>query len=217
MVIAPDRIAEAEVKDVVVTNDSDFGDYDTRYFDSDDQAVQTAFDETVRDPERPNRLVLSSVNAPFRFERAVELWQSNVSVLGDHGETIAPAAGNDGYLLRTRIRGGETEEGPGSHIHDLSVANLSIDGENQASGIETKDVNLSVFGPGIHIENTDGPGLRLSDGTMESQFIGIRASDNCGSFEQPAVSVKPDSASRPEHGSGRLAPNHNVFYNLHVH
>ena len=180
---------------VVLSNGADRGDYSTADFDTDREAVQQAYDDTVTTQGLPNTLILDPCNGPFVFDGPLVVWQSKTRVTGTGGTTIVPAQNYTGALITTELRE-QTERGEDSVISNVTLDNLWLNGRDRAVGIKLRDLQLSTI-HSLHVRSTGGPGLWLSDGCIENLFSRLILSDNCGSKEEPALLLRPESKDRP--------------------
>jgi len=78
-------------------------------------------------------------------------------------------------------------------ICNVALDNLRINGNSQSLGITLKHLQLSTT-HGVHLRNTHGPGLWLSDYCIENLFSNLVLSDECGSETQPALLLEPESS-----------------------
>ncbi|AUV81243.1 hypothetical protein C2R22_05860 [Salinigranum rubrum] len=158
---------------------------------------------------------LLALQGTLDFDNHLDMWQSRIGVCLT-GEII-PKESYTGYLVRSRMRDGATIEGPDSRIFNLNLwGSGTIDGQRQAKGVELNDLNLSHIGP-LHVRKTDGPGMRVADGVIESQFEHIRLSDDCGNASDPALLIKPRNASRSAYPDFDIPVNNISWDNLHIH
>ena len=77
-------------------------------------------------------------------------------------------------------------------IADVVIDHIWIDGENRAVGIKLRHLQLSNIHD-MHVKNTDGPGLWLSDYCIENIFSNIILSDKCGNDDYPALYISPEN------------------------
>jgi hypothetical protein len=181
----------APVAGTVVSTARSRGTFFAGDFDSDDQAVQHAYDRMIADPALPRTLILDAPGRPFAFAGALDLWQSHSRVTSTGGITITPAAGYAGPLI-TSARRDDTERGEDGLICDVTLDHLWLNGHNQSLGIKLKHIQLSTIHD-LHVRNTNGPGLWLSDYCIENLFSNLVLSDECGNVEQPALLLEPES------------------------
>jgi hypothetical protein len=202
---------------VVVSTAKNRGHVYTGDFPSDDVAVQYGYDLSVTDRGFPRTLVLDAAERPFRFAGALDIWQSHCRVTSTGGVTIRPAEGYDGALI-TSARRPETELGEDDLITDVVLDHIWMNGENRSLGIKLKHIQLSTFHH-LHVRNTNGPGLWLSDYCIENLFTDIVLSDECGSVEQPALLLEPEGTD-PLPGmenNGNITVNSTRFSGIMIH
>ena len=175
---------------VVVSTHSERGDYRTKDFGSDVEAVQRAYDDMMTSPDLPKTLILDSAARPFEFDGFLDLWQSKCRVTSTGGITIVPKKGYKGPVIQSTIRK-ETKTGEDNLIADVVIDHIWIDGRNECMGIRLRHLQLSTIHD-LHVKSTDGPGLWISDCVIENLFSNIVLSDNCGSAEYPALLIEPE-------------------------
>ncbi len=179
---------------VVVSTHPTRGLYHTSDFESDVQAVQTAYDDMVTNPNLPKTLILDSSARPFEFDGYLDIWQSQCRITGTGGPTIIPAQGYTGPLIQSEIREA-TKVGEDNLITDVIMDNIWIDGKNQSFGIRLRHLQLSTI-HSLHVRSTNGPGLWISDCCIENLFANLILSDNCGSEDYPALLIEPEYVSK---------------------
>jgi hypothetical protein len=177
---------------VVVSTVPGRGHFCTVDFDSDDQAVQYAYDRMIDDPALPRTLLLDTPDRPFAFAGPLTVWQSHCRVTSTGGVTLTPADGYNGPLITSALRDA-TERGEDGLICNIVIDHLWLNGRNQSLGIKLKHLQLSTIHD-LHIRNTNGPGLWLSDYCIENLFSNLILSDECGSVDQPALLLEPESS-----------------------
>jgi len=202
---------------VIVSTSRSRGHVHADDFPSDDAAVQHAYDLAVTHTGMPRTVILDAAEREFRFSAPLEIWQSHCRVTSTGGVTIRPAAGYSGPLI-TSARRPETERGEDDLISNVVVDHIWLDGENRSIGIKLKHLQLSTI-HNIHVRNTDGPGLWLSDYCIENLFTDIVLSDECGSLDQPALLLQPEG-TEPLSGMadiGNITVNSTRFSGLMIH
>jgi len=221
---------------ITVSTDPERGDYVVDDETDDAAVVQRAYDDLVADvavdlpldtPIDPPQgttgtVVLDPADRQFVFEAPLDIWQSRCRVTATGGPTIIPADGYTGPLVTSGLRP-ETAVGEDGIITDLVIENLWLNGRGRATGLKLNDIQLSTIG-GLHVRNTGGPGLWIADGCIENLFSDIVLSDNCGSFEEPALLIRPVSESRPDSPSsayrdtvGNITVNSTHFSGVMIH
>jgi hypothetical protein len=180
---------------VIVSTHPQRGHVRTADFDSDRQALQHAYDEMIRRPDLPRTLVLDAPDRPFALDGPLCVWQSSCRVTATGGPTLMPAPGYTGPLLETELRP-ETELGEDDLISNVVLDHLWLDGKGSAQGIKLRHLQLSTL-HALHVRNTDGPGLWLSDFCIENLFSGLVLSDRCGNQELPALLIEPEGTLHP--------------------
>lgn len=203
---------------VVVSTSPERGDYRTDAFHSDNEAVQNAYDDMVCRSDLPRTLILDAPDRPFAFDGPLDIWQSSCRITSTGGTTIVPADGYTGALIQSGMRP-ETEPGEDNLISNVVIDHLWINGHNQALGVKLKDIQLSTI-HNLHIRQTDGPGLWLSNSCIENMFSELVLSDECGNEEYPALLIEPESATqRPGvgNGNGNLTVNSTYFSGIMIH
>lgn len=181
---------------VVVSTHRARGDIWAGDFASDEQAVQHAYDRMVNDPDLPRTLVLDAPDRPFEFAGPLTIWQSHCRVTSTGGVTITPANGYAGPLIASERRP-DTEWGEDELITNVAIDHLWINGKNQSLGIKLKHLQLSTIHD-LHVRQTDGPGLWLSDYCIENLFSNLILSDECGNRDLPALLIKTESDYVPD-------------------
>jgi hypothetical protein len=176
---------------VVVSTAPGRGHFCTAEFDSDDRAVQHAYDRMIDDPALPRTLILDAPDRPFAFAGPLDIWQSHCRVTSTGGVTLTPADGYTGPLISSARRD-HTERGEDGLICDVVLDHLWLDGHDRCLGLKLKHLQLSTVHD-LHVRNTDGPGLWLSDYCIENLFSNLVLSDECGSVDQPALLLEPES------------------------
>lgn len=211
---APDLAAAAF--GTVVSTRTGRGHFCVADFASDAAAVQYAYDAMVTRDDLPRTLVLDAPDRPFAFEAPLEIWQSHCRVTSTGGVTITPADGYTGPLIQSNKRP-ETEVGEDNVICNVTLDHLWLNGDNRSLGVQLRDLQLSTVHD-LHVRRTDGPGLWISDGCIENQFASLVLSDECGSMEQPALLIEPESPSRePDIGVSNLTVNSTYFSGIMIH
>lgn len=205
---------------VIVSTSADRGQFRTADFASDSDAVQGAYDEMVSRDDLPRTLVLDAPGRPFELSAPLLIWQSGCRIASTGGPTIVPAPGYTGPLIESEIRP-STERGEDGLICNVVIENLWLDGLNRATGIKLKHIQLSTI-HSIHVRNTDGPGLWLSDFCIENLFSDLVLSDECGNEEYPALLIQPESSRHPDGGSsehdiGNITVNSTGFSGTMIH
>ncbi len=202
---------------VMVSTRPDRGQVHATDFQTDDQAVQFAYDLAMTDPKYPRTLILDAPDRPFAFAGPLDIWQSHCRVTSTGGVTITPAEGYTGPLI-TSGRRDETELGEDKLICNVVLDNLWLNGHNQSLGIKLRHLQLATIHD-IHVRRTNGPGLWLCDYVIECLFNNIILSDECGSVDQPALLLQPES-SDPLPGmrsNGNVTVNSACFVGLMIH
>jgi len=177
---------------IVVSTAKDRGAFFAGDFHSDDQAVQHAYDRMIDDPGLPRTLILDAPDRSFEFRAPLDIWQSHCRVTSTGGVTIVPADGYEGPLIASARRD-KTERGEDGLICDVVLDHLWLNGLNRSLGIKLKHMQLSTIHD-LHVRNTNGPGLWLSDYCIENLFGNLVLSDECGSETQPALLLEPESS-----------------------
>ena len=194
--VSSDAELPASAAGVVVSTRPGRGDFNTADFETDLAAAQHAYDKMVTTKGLPGTLILDSSGGPFEFDGALEVWQSKCRITGTGGPTVVPAEGYTGALIETSLRK-ETQRGEDRVISNVIMDNLWLNGRGRSRGMKLRDLQLSTIHD-LHVRSTDGPGLWLSDGVIENLFSNLILSDNCGSKEQPALLIEPESEDRPK-------------------
>lgn len=145
----------------------------------------------IANPDLPRTLILDAPDRPLRFSGPLDVWQSHCRVCATGGVTIRPAKGYTGALISSALRD-ETEVGEDGLITNVVIDHIWLNGDNQSLGIKLKHIQLSTIHD-IHVRDTDGPGLWLSNFCIESLFSNIVLSDRCGNDELPALLLRPES------------------------
>lgn len=195
---------------VVVSTDPGRGHYQTDDFVSDLAAVQHAYDAMVTDPHLPRTLMLDAPGRPFAFDGALDIWQSACRVTATGGTTIVPAGDYHGPLIQSGLRA-ESERGEDDLICNVVLDNLWLDGLGRAMGVKLRHLQLSTI-RALHVRNTDGPGLWLSDFCIENLFADLVLSDNCGNDLYPALLIEPEGTCHPD-GEGATDAVGNITVN----
>lgn len=202
---------------VIVSTSKSRGHIRTADFPSDETAVQHAYDLAVSDSGFPRTLILDASEREFRFAGPLDIWQSHCRVTSTGGVTIIPADGYTGPLI-TSARRPETERGEDDLITDVVIDHIWLNGENRSLGIKLKHLQLSTI-HNLHVRNTHGPGLWLSDFCIENLLTDIVLSDQCGSVEQPALLLEPEGTG-PLPGMsdiGNITVNSTRFAGIMIH
>lgn len=168
----------------------------TEDYPTDDLAVQAAYDRMIADPALPRTLILHAPDRPFAFAGPLTIWQSHCRVTSTGGVTITPAESYTGPLI-TSERRSETEWGEDELITDVVIDHLWLNGHNRSLGIKLKHLQLSTIHD-LHIRQTDGPGLWLSDFCIENLFSNLILSDECGNETMPALLIQTESNDVPD-------------------
>ncbi len=201
---------------VMVSTHAQRGHFHTEDFDTDDQAVQHAYDAMIADPSLPRTLILDAPDRPFAFAGPLDIWQSHCRVTSTGGPTIVPAPGYTGPLI-TSGRRELTERGEDGLICDVTIDHLWLDGKNQSLGIKLKHLQLSTIHD-LHVRNTDGPGLWLSNYCIENLFSNLVLSDECGNADLPALLLQPESDEHLEGAAhGNITVNSTNFSGTMIH
>ena len=195
---------------IVVSTCPGRGQYHTDGFASDVAAVQQAYDDMVTRPDLPRTLILDAPGRPFAFDGFLDIWQSSCRITSTGGTTIVPAADYKGPLIQSGLRK-ETVRGEDDLISNVVIDNLWLDGQGRAQGIKLRHLQLSTV-RALHIRNTDGPGLWLSDFCIENLFSDLVLSDNCGNDQYPALLIEPESTLHPD-GKGATDAIGNITVN----
>ena len=201
---------------VIVSTHPERGHYRTMDFKSDVEAVQTAYDEMMINPDLPKTLILDSSKRPFEFDGYLDIWQSKCRITATGGTTIVPKKDYKGPLIQSTIRK-ETEVGEDNLISNVIIDNIWLDGRNQSLGIKLRHIQESTF-HSIHVRSTNGPALWLSDCVIENMFSNIILSDNCGSENEPALLIRPENIEiTKQKRTGNLTANSTQFSGLLIH
>ncbi len=201
---------------VIVSTLAGRGHFHASDFDSDDRAVQHAYDAMITDPHLPRTLILDAPDRPFRFAGPLEIWQSHCRVTSTGGPTITPRAGYTGALITSARREG-TQRGEDGLICDVVLDHLWLDGQNRCLGIKLKHLQLSTIHD-LHVRNTDGPGLWLSDYCIENLFSNLVLSDECGNADLPALLIEPESNEQLDGADhGNITVNSTNFTGTMIH
>lgn len=201
---------------VIVSTVAGRGHFHTADFESDDQAAQHAYDAMIADPHLPRTLILDAPDRPLAFAGPLTIWQSHCRVTSTGGPTITPAAGYTGPLISSARREA-TERGEDGLICDVAIDHLWLDGHNQCLGIKLKHLQLSTIHD-LHVRNTDGPGLWLSDYCIENLFSNLVLSDECGNGTMPALLLQPESNEQLEGAEhGNITVNSTNFAGTMIH
>ena len=189
-------VQRLDLTGVVVSTCPGRGPYNTDDFASDVAAVQQAYDDMVTRPDLPRTLILDAPGRPFAFNGFLDIWQSSCRITSTGGPTIVPSGDYKGPLVQSGLRR-ETERGEDDLIHNVVIDNLWLDGRGRAQGIKLRHLQLSTV-HSLHIRNTDGPGLWLSDFCIENLFSDLVLSDNGGNDQYPALLIEPEGTLHPD-------------------
>ncbi len=202
---------------LVVSTQPGCGDLSVADFPSDDAALQAAYDRIASDPTASKTLILDPAGTPFRMKAPLIVWQSATRVTSTGGKCLTPADGYTGALLESHIRP-ETVEGPDGLITNVVLDHLHCDGENRSLGIRLRHLQLGSFHD-LHVCNTDGPGLWISDYCIENLFSNIVLSDECGNEEYPALYIQPENLDFKPEGRdlGNITVNSTCFNGVMIH
>jgi hypothetical protein len=205
---------------VVVSTAPNRGDWFTGDFESPAEAVQHAYDQMVGQKNLPQTLVLDPSGGPFEMDAPLEIWQSQTRVTSSSGVCLVPAEGYCGPLLTTGLRD-ETRPGEDGLLTNITIDNLHLDGRMRSKGIVLRHVQLSTF-RGLHIRNTDGAALRLSDFCIENLFDQLVLSDQTGSATEPTLWIEPENTGIFPMGGqkrdlGNITVNSTFFNGIMIH
>lgn len=201
---------------VMVSTHPERGNFRTSDFNSDVEAVQSAYDYMVTKPDMPRTLILDASARPFEFDGFLDIWQSKCRITSTGGATIVPKQGYKGPVIQSTIRD-ETEVGEDGLISDVIMDNIWIDGKEECVGIKLRHLQESTIHD-IHVRSTDGPGLWISDCVIENMFSNIILSDNCGNDEYPAMLIEPENIEiTQEKKIGNLSINSTQFSGVLIH
>lgn len=210
----PKPSASASDMGVVVSNQPGRGDFNTADFDSDGQAIQQAYDTMVTTLGLPKTLILDASAGPLQMDRPLDIWQSHCRITSTGGPTLVPADAYKGPLIQSTLRK-ETQTGEDGCVTDVIMDNLWLNGRHRAIGIKLRNIQLSTIHD-IHVRNTDGPGLWLSEGCIENLFSDLILSDRCGNMDQPALLIETEAEQKPK-GNDNITVNSTHFSGVMIH
>lgn len=189
-------------------------------FGSVGEALQSAYDHMVTEPGLPHTLMLDPSNGPFEMDAPLEVWQSQTRVTSTGGLALVPAPGYTGPLLTTGLRE-TTRPGEDGLLSNVTIDHLHLDGRHQSKGIVLRHVQLSNFHD-LHVRNTHGAALRLSDFCIENLFANLILSDRTGNDDEPTLWIEPENTGiLPIGGAtqdlGNITVNSTYFSGVMIH
>lgn len=210
----PELMPATSVLGVVVSNQPGRGDFNVADFESDGAAIQHAYDTMVTTAGMPNTLILDASARPLQMDRPLDVWQSHCRITSTGGPTLVPAEGYTGPLIQSTLRE-QTDTGEDGCVTDVIMDNLWLNGLNRAIGIKLRNIQLSTIHD-IHVRNTDGPGLWLSEGCIENLFSNLILSDRCGNRDEPALLIETEAEKKPR-GLDNITVNSTHFSGVMIH
>ncbi len=153
------------------------------------------------------------------MQQPLKVWQSGTRVTSNSGTSLIPADGYSGPLLVTELRP-DTLPGEDGLISNVTIDQLHLDGMHRSKGLVLRHVQLSVFRD-LHIRNTNGAALRVSDFCIENLFNNLVLSDSVGNFDEPALWIQPENTGILPLGEDRdldnITVNSTFFSGIMIH